>query len=501
MTVKRSNIQASSGQKIIGNTVLSTLSELSLVFTSVYYILVARFLGDTQFGKFGTAIGFVGLFTLLIHFGFSYSIVKVIVKEKEKTGLFVANALYIQFALSLFCFIACMGAASLLKAKYPIEVRQLIAITFAAEMLKCFNLTLRASCKALGEYRYDTIAVNAERFFLLGAGLLFLLSGYGLLTVALLLALSRLISFLLLGMFILKSGYPFFLFPNATLVKTLIKSSFVYVVQSAFWRVYDYIDLVMISLMRPFHEVGWYRAGRQILEGLWFIPNILTEAIYPELNARHHLSNDHVFKLFDKAFKYMLSISVMVCIGTVVIAKALIEMLYGPSFEKTTLVLILLGIAVIPSYLRYMFGNTLIAVNLQKKETMIAASRSGFNVVANLALIPFYGYIGATIATVATDYFSIVFYFIILKKQGLVRISQLRFIYKPFLAAGFVIPVFFLIRHYHGVIQFFILIGVYIIAVFALRIFERDEIVMIRKYAQSIFKKNQTTPPRLKDSQ
>ena len=478
----KETIKISSGKKIVGNTILSSFSELSLVFTSIFYILAARYLSDTGFGKFGTAVGFVGIFTLFIMFGFSYSITKIIVKERKKAGLYLGNALYIQLVFSAVYFLISLYVAYLLRTKYTLEVRYVIAIMFVAESLRCFTLTLRAGCKALGQYHYDAIAVNAERIFLLVVGIVLFLTGHGLFAVAVVVAVSRLVSLGILIGFMYRMHQNLVIMPNFKIWKMLLKKSYVYVAPSAFWRIYDYSDVVMISLMRPFHEVGWYRAGRQILEGLWFIPNILTEAIYPELNARHLVSRELVFKLFDRSFKYILSISVMVSIGTIVISRWLINLIYGPAYQKTVMVLILLGITVVPSYLRYMFGNTLIAINLQKKETYIAGGRSIFNAVGNLVLIYFYGYIGATIATVATDYFVIFVYFAILREEGLVRKSQLKFVYKPFVGAVSLIPVYYITRPIGDVIQFFIMITVYIVALFSLRIFDKEELTFFKNY-------------------
>jgi len=147
--------------------------------------------------------------------------------------------------------------------------------------------------------------------------------------------------------------------------------------------------------------------------------------------------------------------------------------------------LILLGFAVIPSYLRYLFGNTLIAINLQKKETVVAACRSGFNICANLSLIPFYGYVGATVATVATDYIAIAIYVVILGKQGLIHKRQLRFIYKPLLAGIVLSPIYFLFSGLYAFFAFFIFIILYIAMLFLMRIFDPQEIEVFRKYIRN----------------
>jgi O-antigen/teichoic acid export membrane protein len=421
---------------------------------------------------------------------------KVVVRDRSKAGLYVGNALYIQLVFALVCFLLCYGLTYGLsrllaeQEKFTPQIRLVIAIVFAAESLKSFNLTIRLACKALGKFKYDSIAVLLERGFLVLAGGYVLISGYGIYAASLVLLTARLIGFVFLLAVMSRLDRATLNKPDLAVCRFLLRESWFYVMQSAVWRIYDHIDVVMIYLIRNEKEVGWYGAARKIFEGLWLIPNILTEAVYPELSARHLVSRELVFKLFNKSFKYMLTVSMLVTIGTVIIAPPLIRVVFTPEYRNATVVLMLFGVAVLPSYLRYLFGTTLIAINQQKKEMWMAATRSVVNVTANLALIPFYGYIGATIATVLTEYAALIPYCVILRKEGLIRRSQLAFLYKPFLAVILLVPVYLLIRSWAAIAVFAVLTSGYmIITVWVLRIFEPDELVVIRRYAGTILKR------------
>ena len=481
MSMSDKKVTVSSSQRIIGNTFFSTLSELSLLMTSVFFILAARYLGDAEYGKLSTAIGFVSFFSLLVIFGFTYSITKVIVRNPQKTGDYVGHALYIQLLFSLVAFGLCLGVAYLLRGRYSGEIRLLMAAVFGAEVLRCLGFMLRAAVKAVGRFQDDTVAVNAERLLLLVIGIPLLIFQRNVFAVAAVLAFSRLVSVVVLIGGLKRAGHHILVRPQWPVAVDLIRGSTIYVVQSVFLRVYDSIDVVILSLMRPFEEVGWYKAGRQILEGLWFIPNILTEVTYPELSARHLVSKEKVVSLFDKAFKYMLIMGVMVSAGTVIIAKPLVALLYGAGYEKTSLVLIILGITIVPSYLRYVFGNTLVAIDRQKTAMAISVSRSIFNAAANLALIPIWGIWGSALATVATDYFSIVFYIRVLIKERLLHRAQWRFGYKPFAAAAACAPIYLGLQSQNGFVQFAVIIPAYIVFLLVLRVFEVDEIHALRQ--------------------
>jgi O-antigen/teichoic acid export membrane protein len=205
------NTNVASSQKIVSNTIYSFISEISLLFTSIFYIVAANYLKDVAYVKFASALAFVGLFTLLVIFGFVYSITKFIVNNREYAGRYIGNALYIQFIFTIICFSFCYLIAYLFKSKYPLDVRYIIVIVFVAEALKCYNLTLRTAYKALNEFRYPTIAVLIERIFLLLVGSILLIGGYGLYVAALVLLASRLLGFMLLVSFSIRIRHRLFL--------------------------------------------------------------------------------------------------------------------------------------------------------------------------------------------------------------------------------------------------------------------------------------------------
>jgi O-antigen/teichoic acid export membrane protein len=473
-------VRVSSPQRIIRNTVFSTFSEMSMLFTSLFFFLAAARLGDKVWGQFSVSLAFVGLFSMLILFGFSYSITKVIVRKRREAGAYVVNALVLQALLTIVTLALCYGAALVFRQKY-LQILDLILIAFAAESLKSYTLTLRAAAKALGGFHYDTLAMNAERLLLLGVGGGLLIAGKGVVAAASVLAASRLVSFLILLAAVRRLSPDGYARPTLRISRMLVSESWIYVVQSALWRIYDYIDVVMISLLLPgFGPAGLYTLGKKILEGLWLIPNILTEAIYPEIAARHLVSRDLVRTLFGRSLKYLTVTAFVVAVGTVLMAGTVVGW-FGADFKKAGAVLAVFGVAVVPSYLRYMFGNTLIAVNLQKKEIMVSAARSVFNVVSNFVLISRYGILGAAAALVATDIFAVVLYWSLLKRAGLIESTHLSYLGKPFAAIVPLIPVYWLCRGLPPALQCAAVLPVYGIFIVWFKLFRKDEVVVFWK--------------------
>ncbi|MEJ2627883.1 MAG: flippase [bacterium] len=472
----------SSSQKLVGNTLLSSMSEMSLIFNSVFFILAARFLGDTILGMFNTAIEFVGLFVFFVFFGFNYSITKVVVRDREKMPVYVVNALFIQLLVGFLVFGICLLTAYFLRSKYPLQVRYVIMIVFGAETFRAFNFTLRTSFKALGKFTYDVIAVVSERSFLMLVGGFLLIQGAGLFVVASVLLVGRIISFSILVSFLVRSDKwksPKLDIKTCTM---LVKESVIFIAQVSITKIYEHIDVVMISLMRKFEEVGWYSLARRILNASWFVPDIITSAVYPELSSRHLVSKKLVCKLFDRSFKYILVIAIIITLGVLMLAKVVIIGLVGEEYANSVAILTLLGIAIIPSYLRFLFGTTLIAINKQKKVVIVNIGRNISNIVLNFILIILYGYMGAAIATVGTEYLSLVIFILFLKQENIIYKEQLKFIYKPILAVAGVVPLYFVFNDLLDILKAVIMIAVYGMLILLLRVFDQDEIRVFKKF-------------------
>lgn len=468
-------------RRIVWNTVFSAFSELSMLFTAAFFFLAANRLGKDVWGQFNTAMGFTGLFAMLILFGFSYSITKVIVRRPRDAGVAVSNALWLQAGLTVLTLGLCYGAALVFREKYTWSFRLLLLVVFAAESLKSWTLTLRAAVKALGGFHHDTVAMNAERVVLLVVGGGLLVSGRGVFAAAWVFAASRLISFVWLFFAVRRLCPGGYVRPSAKVSASLLSESWIYVAQSALWRVYDYIDTVLVSLLTiGFGPAGIYGVARKILESLWLVPNVLTEATYPEIAGRSLVSKDLVRTLLGRAIRYLTAAAFAVAVGTVLMAGTVMGW-FGPEYREGGKALAVLGLAVVPAYLRYLFGNTLIAVNLQKREIAASAARSVFNVAVNIVLIRRWGIIGAAAATAATDVFIVFLYWGILEKAGFVVRSQLAVLGKPFAALTLMAPVYWLIHGVHPAIQCAILLPLYAVLITAFGLFDRSELEWFRK--------------------
>ena len=81
----------------------------------------------------------------------------------------------------------------------------------------------------------------------------------------------------------------------------------------------------------------------------------------------------------------------------------------------------------------------------------------------------------------------------ILKKAGVIKRSQIKFIVKPFIAVVFIIPFYLLTSFLNVYLQFVMIVVLYVILIVVLKIFDQEEIRIFKRYISNkllFFKKH-----------
>ena len=115
-------------------------------------------------------------------------------------------------------------------------------------------------------------------------------------------------------------------------------------------------------------------------------------------------------KTYEKAFKYLFILGLPLVIGISLLADRFILFIYGERFSGSILILQILAWDVLLKFLYMCSGFVLISTDKQNQMAKIVGCTALLNVVLNLLLIPSYSYIGAAIATIASEVFLLISY-------------------------------------------------------------------------------------------
>ena len=167
---------------------------------------------------------------------------------------------------------------------------------------------------------------------------------------------------------------------------------------------YGYVDQVIVFEIAGPHDAGLYGAVYRIYERIQFLPAAIMTTLFPLFVAARDSDPARVRRLFRTTVDFLLLTSLPASRDlSGRRRREITELLFGADFTDAGPALpLLMGTFVVVS-LGYLTGYLIVAYNLQRRFLAIAVGALVFNVAANLALVPSYGFMAAAWITLATE--------------------------------------------------------------------------------------------------
>lgn len=371
-----------------------------LALGAVSLALLTRYLGPSDYGKYTLALMLTQLLGVLADVGLLTTVVREISREPERTEELVGNALTLRLLLAL-AVIALAGLVSLVLPYTP-QVRVAILIAGAPLLLGLLNSSLLAIFQARLMMDRATVADLAGRVFSLGlVGLVVLLDlgFYAVLGAAAGGALATLIVTWRLTRRIVRVRF----LRDTAVWRRLLVSSVPLGLALAINELYFRADTVIISLYRPYDEVGAYALAFRIIELTLMVGTVFLISVFPLLSAYVRDDRERLHATVQRSWDVLVIASVPVAVGGAVLASGLIELVAGGDFDDAATPLRILLAAGALALVNGLFGYALIAAERQLNALWLNLSALVFNVGFNLALVPDLGITAAAIVTVASE--------------------------------------------------------------------------------------------------
>jgi len=425
----------SSAKTIAKNTGFLFSAEIFDKLLSFFLVIViTRYLGSVGFGKYSFAFAFISLFTLVSHLGLNTYAFKEISKDKSKTKELVDNILTIKLFVTIIIFII----AAIIARYWPRtnEILPAIFLVMVYGIFGVFNLLVRIMFNAYEKTEFGLYAVIIEKILALSIGSYVLARGHGLYVLLIAIIASRFVTSVFYYIISQKKFVKISLSINLRLWKSLIKNSFPFWFTMIFEKIYYQTDKVMLSGFKGYAVTGWYSAASTLISALTFIPSVLINATFPAMSKFYHINlKDSLNLLYKKTFYYLLAVGLPCTIGITLLSQRIILFIYKEAFIESGIALQILSWSLLFIFLNQSMGYFLNSINRQHLFTISNGICAAANVIFNFALIPRFSYVGASIATVITQFvnFCLLYYFTFRDKY---HVNLIKTSYKP-LTAGF----------------------------------------------------------------
>lgn len=386
---------------LIRNTLFSTMT-LGLRFASgaLIFILIARALGAEEFGRFAFAVSFTGIFLVLLDYGFNLYIIKEVAADPRRAvelsnEVIGAKLLLSAASTAVLCLI-------LRALEYPLETEIMIYALWLSSIFYSFGLFLNSIFKGLNRFQYETYPTIVLNVVLVVTIVLLLLLGYKTLSIAVAFLAARALYFGVSCFFVWRHIGR--LRASLSLGKSLaiLKETFPFGMHAILAAIYFQIDTVLLSLYKGDTEVGYYQAAMRLVIASMLVCDIVMSSYYSILASKFK-TDPEGFRRDALSFnKYMLLIGGVFSSSLFIFPELFILPLYGAEYVRSVAIMQLLSAVIFLRFFGGPYGIFLTIADNQAKRALGVGVSVVFNVALNMLLIPWYGAMGAAVASVFT---------------------------------------------------------------------------------------------------
>ena len=467
------------GSRALRNTIVvlaaKVVARLIALVTVLYMI---RKLGQDHYGTFTVLVNLTAIVSVVLDLGFNVLFVREGARHHDEIQRYLRNVMSLRVLMSV------LSLPLLAALIYPIGLGYLVVPGFVLMVLTSYSTLLRNGLYAVQQLGFEALAVILESLVLLvlivyggrtNQGVVYYVWAY-----AAQYAFSCVyFTIVLAAKRIAVVGWQF----EAALLREWFWKGLPFALTFVLTILYFRIDQPLIYVFRGVHEASWYAAAYKPVESLLFVPITFLSVVFPVLSVYFHERRAEMLDAVNRFYKALLLMGWPVSVGIFVLAGPLTPLLLGNGFLPSEPALRILALALGIAFVNNTFIGALNASDRQSSFSWAAGWSVVANLALNLTLIPLFGYLGASWATVLTELvLGAVGWFLTARHVGRVPVVQLS--WRVILAGLIMGAVIYPMRSFAGLeVAIPIAAGAVIYAVFVLlfRGLSGDEIAWARR--------------------
>jgi O-antigen/teichoic acid export membrane protein len=388
--------------RILVNASFRALADIgSKIATATLYILVARKAGASQFGVLAFGISFGGIVVTLGQFGQEVVLTREVSRDHSQLERFYSDVLFSKLMLSVPPLLVAVGVAALLGTNLDTSLVVLfMGLGFIGDCVIGVSFAVFLAFERVG---FVPVVLVTQRWATTAAAATALFLGQGVVAVAAIYcigaAMSALFAVWLLYHRIARPRLHFDWRASLRVSREAIPIG----LGTIAFLLLSRIDTTMLQLFTNSTEVGQYGAAYRLLETTAFVTWSVNTAVIPTMSRLNPRSNPPVGFVYERAIKLVLSLTVPLAVGAVILASPIVALLYGPEFHRAADAVVLLA----PTIMLYPISALSTAlIYSQDVRRIVGATYVTVlieNVVWNLIAIPRFSLYGAAVGTSVSE--------------------------------------------------------------------------------------------------
>jgi O-antigen/teichoic acid export membrane protein len=364
-------------------------------------VWVARYLGPELFGVLNYALAFVALFGTVAKLGIDQIAVRDLTRFPEREEKILGTVLCLKLVVSLIVLMLVIPTAwiaqdgdlsftvlvSVIAVGMIFNALDAYDIYYQAHILSRYVVLARSTAfivfsavrvaLILGEYPVAYFAASATLELALGGGILVWLYKRK------------------------RESMPKWYFDRG-IMTSLLRDGWPLIISSALIVIHTRIDQVMIGQMLGNVDVGIYSVAIRLSDTWLFLPMLIVQTVTPYVMKLRESNPMYYQARLLQLYSLMFWLGVLAGILTILFGKLFIALLFGEQYKAAYFPLVLTiwtGIFISQGVAR---GIWMISENMQGYRLVNNLIAVPMNIALNWYLIPKYGIVGASIASLAS---------------------------------------------------------------------------------------------------
>lgn len=390
------------------NLVISSAGEIvARLLGLVYLVVLARYLQPTGFGQINALLAYFALAMVIGSFGLDRLALRELARGDDRDGHVFTTLLSLRVAAAALAGVLLIAIGSVVAASPPWHLIILAIALIPSGVASAYTSGFQAR-ERFGPTASAAVVAAAVLLCsaLLGA------------------ALEQSLSFFLWGIAAAETGRAAWLVGVArrggwgrrmfrlewTIARRAIEESVPYWVLAILGMIYFRVDLIMLDALVGGEAVGFYAGAFRILEVLALAPTLVMGVLFPRFARLRSTDPEAARRLYLAVLGLLVWGGVVLSLLGAAASRPLLTLLFTSEYVAATVPLLWLMGALL--FLFWHAPNATVLMAGDRLGPVVAWSlvTAGFNVAANVVLIPWHGAAGAAAATTASELLSLVIF-------------------------------------------------------------------------------------------
>lgn len=407
----------STARKILSNTIAQIIGKFFVAILGLVVVKIATgYLSVEGYGEYILIYEFLAFFGIAADLGLFTIAVREMSRDENDIPKIIGNILSLRTILVLLTMAAAIAAAYLIPSYADTRIPLGIAIASITVFLTIINGTITSVLQAKLQMHLASLTVVLGKIISVGFMVYIIFWGFPLdnnTGFYMLLFAGNLgnIAMVLATNYYVKKITPLKYRFDFELWKKVVLKALPYGIALILNTIYFRIDSILLSILRGQEEVGIFGVAMKMLENFEILPLYFMNSVLPVLAKSLKEKSEKYRDIIKYAFDFLAAMAIPMVVGGVILAYPIIFIVSTPDFLSrlsegfygSDIAFQILIFALLFQFLNVLFAFILIAVDKQYKLLYINGVVAIFNIIANLIVIPIYGFRGAGITTVLSE--------------------------------------------------------------------------------------------------